>query len=439
MNNCPYPAYKPSGVPWLGKVPAHWEVRRLKHLSTINDDVLGEGTDPDFEMLYVDISGVDSVYGITNKEQLLFKNAPSRARRRARNGDVIISTVRTYLRAIVPIADPEPNLVVSTGFVVIRPTGVLTSSFAAYTLRAPYFVDGVVARSVGVSYPGINPSDLVDLHIALPPPSEQKAIAAFLDRETVKVDELIVKKESLVALLVEKRAALISRAVTRGLDPNVPFKDSGVPWLGEIPAHWSLMKTKYLCCVNPSKNEIRYIDRDLEVSFVPMEKITNHRAMLLDSTKEIREVWNGYTYFVNGDVLVAKITPCFENGKGALCEGLYNGMGFGTTELHVLRPGINISGDYLFYVTNATYVRERGVAFMFGTAGQKRIPADYFAGLLLPLPRIDEQKEIVAFLDRETSKIDALVAKVRDGIELLKEYRTALISATVTGKIDVQG
>ena len=133
----PYPAYRPSGVEWLGEIPAHWEVRRLKYLATVNDEALPETTDPDMEITYVDIGSVDSVAGITGTEDLVFEDAPSRARRIVRQGDIIISTVRTYLKAIARIESTDANLIASTGFAVIRPRD-LDDGFGAYALSAPY-------------------------------------------------------------------------------------------------------------------------------------------------------------------------------------------------------------------------------------------------------------------------------------------------------------
>src|SRR5439155_24789881 len=139
------------------------------------------------------------------------------ARRMVKNGDVIVPTVRTYLRAIAALADPEPNMVVSTGFAVIRPIPEIKTGYAAYALRAPYFVERVVANSKGVSFPAINESEMATYCLAVPPPEDQHAIALFLDRETSKIDALVAKKERLIDLLKEKRAALITRAVTKGL------------------------------------------------------------------------------------------------------------------------------------------------------------------------------------------------------------------------------
>lgn len=205
---------KDSGIAWLGDMPRHWNVLRLKYISSINDEVLSETTDPDYELHYVDIGSVDALSGIQKKELMRFEAAPSRARRRVKDGDVIISTVRTYLRAIVPIMRMEENLIVSTGFAVIRPRKHLNSKFAAYALRAPYFVDGVVARSVGVSYPAVNTGDIACLRVIVPPSSEQHAIVEFLDREMERIDTLAVKVRDSIDLLREYRTALISAAVT---------------------------------------------------------------------------------------------------------------------------------------------------------------------------------------------------------------------------------
>jgi type I restriction enzyme S subunit len=156
----PYPEYKDSGIEWLGEIPAHWEVRRMKNLSSINPESLPENTAPTLDMVYVDIGSVDSVGHILQREELTFSSAPSRARRLVRDGDVIVSTVRTYLRAIAAIKHPEPGLVVSTGFAVVRPSESLLCDYAAYELRAPYFVERVVANSKGVSFPAITESEM---------------------------------------------------------------------------------------------------------------------------------------------------------------------------------------------------------------------------------------------------------------------------------------
>ena len=209
---------KDSGIEWLGDIPEGWEVKKLKFTSSYNDDSLKENTDEDYELTYVDISSVGANVGIVKTESMLFADAPSRARRKVQHGDTIISTVRTYLRAIASIINPEENLIVSTGFAVIRPKEELISEFAGYALRSIHFVEEVVARSVGVSYPAINASDLVNLVIPMPIKSQQTAIAAFLDRETARIDIMKSKVKDSIEKLIEYRTALISAAVTGKID-----------------------------------------------------------------------------------------------------------------------------------------------------------------------------------------------------------------------------
>lgn len=241
----PYPAYKPSGVDWLGPIPTHWEVKRLKYVAKLNPDVLAEETDPDCVLSYVDITNVDSRGVIISPQDLRFQDAPSRARRKVQHGDTILSTVRTYLKAIAYVEHPPDNLIVSTGFAVLRPGPEWRARFLYRLVQSHEFVETVVAHSEGVGYPAINPGELASLRVWLPPSLEQQAIAAFLDRETAKIDALVAKKERLIELLQEKRTALIARAATKGLDPSVRMRNSGVEWLGEIPAYWEVTRTKF--------------------------------------------------------------------------------------------------------------------------------------------------------------------------------------------------
>lgn len=233
-------------------------------------------------------------------------------------------------------------------------------------------------------------------------------------------------------------AAFPVRQVSRKWKPYPACKDSGIQWLGEIPAHWEVRRLKYATVVGPSKTEIDSIDPNTYVSFLPMECISEDGSLSLATTCRISSVRNGYTYFRNGDVIIAKITPCFENGKGALCKGLTNGIGFGTTEVYVLRPGGRADGRFLFYVTKSHPFRKLGELCMYGSAGQQRVPEWFVKDYRLSLPPLPEQRAIAAFLDRETEKIDALIGKIQQHIDTLREYRTALISAAVTGQIDVR-
>lgn len=432
----PYPAYKDSGVEWLGEIPEHWEVKQLKHLATLNPESLMEDTDPTLEMAYVDIGGVDSLGRIVEREPLTFAAAPSRARRLVRDGDVIVSTVRTYLRAIAPISDPEPGMVVSTGFAVVRPADDLTTDYAAYALRAPYFVERVVANSKGVSFPAINESEMATYELANPPEPEQRVIAAFLDRETARIDALVAKKERLIALLQEQRNALITRAVTKGLDPTVPMKDSGVEWLGEIPVPWDVKRLRHISpslgvgvVVNPSN----YVaDEGLpflygsDISEGQIHVAMARRISRLDSRRlpksELRP----------GDLVMVRVGA---PGVTAVVPPELDGAN--CASLLVIRRNAGIESSWLCYALNSQYVRSQVEVVQYGAA-QEQFNVSHAVNFLVAVPPRPEQDAIAVFLDRETVRIDTLVAKVRDAIERLRELRTALISAAVTGKIDVR-
>ena len=218
--------------------------------------------------------------------------------------------------------------------------------------------------------------------------------------------------------------------------PYPAYRPSGLEWLRLIPAHWEAKRLKYSATLNPRVSEIRRLASDTEVSFVPMEAVGEYGGLNLSLTKELADVADGYTYFSNGDVLVAKITPCFENGKGSLAQGLLNGIAFGTTELHVMRCGPRLDKKFTFYLTLGNAFRKLGEAEMYGAGGQKRVPGLFVEDLKHPIPPLPEQRAIAGFLDRETAKIDSLVAKKERLIELLQEKRTALISRAVSKGLD---
>lgn len=439
MDNFPtYQKYKQTRCAWLKEIPEHWGFKRLKNVASHNDEALDERTDPDLEIEYVDISSVSLVNGIEKTELMHFEKAPSRARRKVKDGDIIVSTVRTYLKAIAPICNPSENMIVSTGFAVVRPKENLFSGYAGYLLQSNGFVGDVVANSVGVSYPAINASDLVRISVVEPPIEEQQVIARFLDFKTAQIDALIEKKKTLIDKLSEKRTALSSQSVTKGLDPTVAMKDSQVPWLGDIPAHWMPKRLRFCMKTNPSKGEIRLNDEEL-VSFIPMEAVGEFGGLNLDAEKELGEIGGGYTYFADNDVVVAKITPCFENGKGAIARGLKNGKAFGTTELHVMRSDNTLLPDYLFHLTMSHPFRCIGESEMYGAGGQKRVPETFLKDFRIGLPPVTEQQDIIDYINKVNQKLDLQMSKAKDVISRLTEYRSALITNAVTGKIDVRG
>ena len=219
--------------------------------------------------------------------------------------------------------------------------------------------------------------------------------------------------------------------------PYQTLKPSSVDWLGAVPEHWAVKRLRFVLTTNPSSREAGHLAPDDKVSFVPMEAVGERGGLDLVATRTATDFVGTYTYFRDDDVVVAKITPCFENGKGAHAAGLVNGAAIGTTELHVLRPhSAALDARFLFYLSISQPFRALGEGAMYGAGGQKRVPDTFIKDYRAPLPPIDEQRTIATFLDRETARIDALVAAKRWLIALLQEKRAALIARAVTRGLD---
>ena len=223
------------------------------------------------------------------------------------------------------------------------------------------------------------------------------------------------------------------------LTPYPVYKDSGVPWLGKVPAHWEVRRLKQVARVNPSKAEARaLLEQNAVATFLPMERV--HADGRIEATEHlaISSVWNGFTYFRRGDVIVAKITPCFENGKGACLDTLLTEVGFGSTEFHVLRAGSSMTACFLYRITTLPDFRRLGADAMTGAAGQQRVPESFVANFIAPLPPLPEQTAIVRFLDYIDRRIRRYIRAKQKLIKLLEEYKQVLIHQAVRGKIDVR-
>ncbi|MBT6049589.1 MAG: restriction endonuclease subunit S [Candidatus Scalindua sp.] len=219
------------------------------------------------------------------------------------------------------------------------------------------------------------------------------------------------------------------------MKPYPKYKDSGIEWIGEIPEGWESRRLRFNCKVNPTE-QIGVSNKKTKVTFLPMDRVSVDGEYDRESEAEYCEVSTGYTYFTNRDVLIAKITPCFENGKGCYVDNLTNNIGFGTTEFHVLRSHNNMNPEFILYFSRSHLFRIIGEAFMQGAAGQKRISTDFTKDFRMPTPPKPEQREIATFLDKKTSEINDLIAKNKELIELEKEKRVALIDHAVTKGLD---
>ncbi|MBN1488047.1 MAG: restriction endonuclease subunit S [Anaerolineae bacterium] len=400
----------------------------LKYVATINDEALGEDVAPDYELQYIDIGNVDSSGLINEVVRYNFENAPSRARRIVQDGDVIISTVRTYLQAIAPIKSPPDNLVVSTGFAVIRPyVDKLEAEYCKYALREPNFLNEVVARSTGINYPAIKSSELGNIFIYVPTLTQQRAIAAYLDRETAKLDTLSARLERLLDLLAEKRQALIYHAVTRGLNPDVPLRDSGVEWLGEIPVHWEIEYAQWLF------NEIneRSITGEEELLTVSHLTGVTPRAEK-DVNMFMAESLEGYKICQAGDLVINTLWAWM----GAM--GVAFQPGLVSPSYHVYRPRNTYEPRYLDYLVRIPHFATEVIRYSKGVwSSRLRLYPSEFFKLLLPVPPLEEQREIADYLERKITTINTLHSTIQKAIALFQERRTSLIAAAVSGKMEI--
>jgi type I restriction enzyme S subunit len=421
-----YETYKDSGMKWLGLIPSHWEIKRLKYLATCNDESLGEETPKDLEINYVEIGDVDSVNGINQSTKYLFKDAPSRARRITRFGDVIVSTVRTYLKAIAQIR--QEDLIVSTGFAVIRPK-LGNSNFVSYSIMNDGFINEVISKSYGISYPAITATELMRLAVPFPPLAEQEAIVAFLDKKTGEIDDLVAQVEREIELLKEYKQSEIARVVTKGLNPNVPMKPSGISWIGDIPAHWNIRKLFQVVTSYYESNKGLKNQNLLSLSYGSIiQKDINKTDGLLPASFETYQI-------VKPGIIILRLTD-LQNDHKSLRVGISKYEGIITSAYEALKVREPNNSDYIYYQLHVNDIHK--VFYGMGGGLRQNLNYDGMRYMLIVVPPVSEQEEIVNFITRKSLKIDRLVVELTNQVEYLKEYKQRLIADVVTGKINVQ-
>lgn len=427
-----YPEYRDSGVEWLGQVPMHWDLIPCRAAVSHIIDKNYDGKVHNYLSLMANIG----VIRYEDKGDIGNKKPDDLTKCKiVKKGQLVINSMNY---GIGSYGMSPFDGICSPVYIILESK---ENIFKRYALRVfentPFqkhlatFGNGILEHRAAISW-----DDIKGQIIPLPSKCEQNNILNFLDHETVKIDNLIEKQQQLIELLKEKRQAVISHAVTKGLNPDVPMKDSGVEWLGEVPEHWLCTKLKYIAALTPRKSLINYKFND-ECTFIPMEKIKRN-SLITDMRKLIREVINGYTYFEDNDLLLAKVTPCFENKNIAVAKGLLNGMGFGSTEIYVLRPIENVRVNYLLYRLLEGNFILAATGAMTGAGGLKRVPSDFLLNYPVAIPPKSEMDGIVNYLNEQEARYDVMENNAALAIHLLQERRTALISAAVTGKIDLR-
>jgi type I restriction enzyme S subunit len=439
-----YPKYKDSGVEWLGEVPEHWSVRALKRIvSTPITD--GPHETPEFIDEGISFASAESVSsGRLDFAKIRGFISPAdhehfSQKYKPRRGDIFMvkSGATTGVTAIV---DTDLDFNIWSPLAAIRCDVANCPRFVLNFLRSSCFLDAVTLGWNFGTQQNIGMGVIENLYLATPPLPEQETIASFLDRETEKIDALVVEQRRLIELLKEKRQAVISHAVTKGLNPDPPMKDSGVEWLGEIPTGWSVSGIKYSCEFVKDGTHLPPSRVDVGVPLLSVRNLIDGNFVLRDDDSMISEA--DYLELCRafvpepGDVLLAIVGATL--GKTAVVpRGL--GRFFIQRSLAVFRTnGSALNHRFL----NLVFQSEQFQTLLWQFVGYSAQPGIYLGVLQnfrIPLPSLPEQLAIVAVLEVEAAKMDDLIAEATHAIDLLQERRTALISAAVTGKIDVRG
>ena len=433
-----------SGVEWLGMIPLHWQSRRLKQLAKIVSGGTPEKDNLEYwsgDIPWVspkDMKGrvvVDSLDHITNDAIL------ASSTRLVGQGSVLMVVRSGILRHRIPVAVAAREVTLNQDLKAFLLLGDVSSKFLAYFIEGMSDVLLVMWRKEGATVESLVTELIEKTHIPIPLHWEQRAIANFLDRETSKIDSLIKRKERLIELLQEKRIALISHAVTKGLDPDIPLKDSGVEWLGKIPAHWEVIPLKSILIRNDcgawgedSASDGTIVLRSTEQTVDGKWSIDNPARRLLTEREVVQ------TRLDVGDLVVTKSSGSqLHIGKTSIVDRSVADLGCGFSNfMQRLRLNCRHEARFYWYLMNVPVAREQFVFLSSTTTGLGNLNASILGAIRVAAAPLSQQRAIATFLDRETEKLDLLISKIRQAIELLTEYRIALISAAVTGKIDVR-
>ncbi len=411
-----YPKYKDSGIEWIGEIPEHWGIVPL--FSVFHENKIKQNNSLELNVLSLSygkivIRNVESNFGLLPESFSTYQLV--------KDGNVILrlTDLQNDKRSLrVGLANQEG--IITSAYVSLCAHGVIIPKFGYYLLHS-YDSMKVFYNYGGGVRQSMNFQDLRRLSLIFPQPNEQSVIVEYIEKTLEKLDVVISKQQQLIELLKEKRQAVITHAVTKGLDPNVPMKDSGIEWIGEIPANWNIKRLKYAAQLVTEKSR-QYAKR------VALENVESWSGRYINT--ETKFEGEGVE-FREGDVLFGKLRPYLAK----VYKAEFSGSAVG--EFFVLRPYFDIDSDFL----SALLLNREFINLVDGsTYGAKmpRVDWEFMGNLLLAIPPTTEQRNIFEIIDAKTSKIDYLISKQQQMIELLQEHKTSLISQAVTGKIDVR-
>jgi type I restriction enzyme S subunit len=445
MNWPPYPDYRESGVQWLGDVPSSWEVSPLKYVATVFPSNVDKHThDGEISVRlcnYTDVYYNDRISGALEFMQATATEDEIK-KFTLRGGDTIItkdSETADDIGLSAYVENSLPGVLCGYHLSVVRPSVHLNGRFVKRLFDSRYLKALMEINANGLTRVGLGQYAIDNLDIPHPPVGEQAQIANFLDGETAKIDALIAKQEQLIATLREDRTATITHAVTKGLDPGVEKRNTGSDWLSELPCDWSITRLKWMASLitSGSRGWAQYY-ADNGDYFVRIGNLRRGSLGFDDSDVNYVQIPPGVegsrTITREGDLLFS-ITAYL--GSVAVVDGPHSG-GYVSQHVSLVRLLVEqLNPAYAGYTTLSEVGQRQLKENAYG--GTKiQLSLDDIADLELPLPPVAEQRRIVEFLDERCDRIDTLIAKATEVIDTLREYRSALITDAVTGKIDVR-
>lgn len=437
-----YAEYRDSGGEWIGEVPMGWMIERLKFVVEVQpSNVDKKVKENEKEVLLCNYTDVYYNEEITGDLPFMKATASDLQIRKftLKSGDIIITKDSEDPNDIaVPAYVPQDLEGVICGYhlALLRPKDRILGGYLKRVMDSRYARSFFATRANGLTRYGLGIYAINNFVLPLPPLKEQKQIAAYLDRETAKIDTLVAKQEQLIELLREKRQAVISHAVTKGLNPNEKMKDSGVEWLGKVPAEWAVKKLKNVCSQSAlygANIASSYYEgegvRFLRTTDISDDGVLKNGGVFVHATL-IED------YMLNdGDLLISRSGTV---GRSFLYKSQHHGPCAYAGYLVRFVPSSDVLPEYLFLFTK-TQAFHKFLQVMAISSTIENVNGEKYANAPFCIPPLHEQIAIAAFLEKETAKIDILIEKCETAIKLLKERRTALISAAVTGKIDVRG
>lgn len=422
---------KDSGVEWIGDIPENWDVHFVKYAFSEVKNKNYDGKEK-------------NALKFTNGEIVKKENF------KADEDEYIADTILNY--TVV-----NPNTIMINGLNlnydlkslrvgIVPERGIITSAYLAlepdeqkiYPQYANLLFKGYESKmalhnmGVGIRLT-LGYKEFKRQPILVPPLYEQYKIAGFLKLKCTEIDNAISKTTASIEEYKKLKQSIITKAVTKGIRGNRPMKDSGIEWIGEIPSDWKIEKIKYVALFSPPCDKTGILV-DTVVTYLPMECVKNGKY--ISNTKEFGKLSTSLNEFQDGDIIMAKVTPCFENGNIAILEGIESGYGVGSSELFVYRP-TRIVGKFLFYWLRNSFFMDMGCATMTGTGGLKRVNPYYVRNCEIHYPPEKEQEEIVAYLDEKCNEIDNITSRKQQLITELEAYKKSLIYEYVTGKKEV--